>query len=69
MISRTLAQIAAEQTLMPILACLGLLIFVAVFVTMLLWTSRSRSASLYSEMSLMPLERESTPTESNEVRS
>ena len=55
MISRTLTEIAATQALMPWLTCLGLVIFVAFFVSMLFWTARKESRPLYRAMSLMPL--------------
>jgi hypothetical protein len=58
MISRTLAQIAETQSAMPFMTCLGLVIFLTFFVSMLFWTARSGSRGLYQAMSQMPLEAE-----------
>ena len=56
MISKALTEIATNQTSIPWMTCLGLLIFVAFFVGVLVWTSRPANAPLYRAMSLIPLE-------------
>lgn len=67
MISQTLARIAAQQSLMPVMTCLGLLIFVSFFVSMLFWTSRRGSASLYREMGQLPLNSEASANPNREA--
>lgn len=58
MISRTLTEIAANQSALPFLTCLGLVIFVAFFVGAIFWTARRGSNDLYQAMSQLPLESE-----------
>lgn len=58
MISRTLTQIAANQSLLPWMTCMGLVIFLGFFVGVLVWTTLKRNRALYQSMSEMPFEDE-----------
>lgn len=68
MISRTLAQIATHQTWIPWVTCMGLIIFLAFFVGMLVWTARKENQLLYQDMSRMPLEDERSEYRAIEVK-
>ena len=43
-----------SQTFIPWLTCLGLLIFLAVFIGVILWVNRRGSEAIYAELSLAP---------------
>ncbi len=58
MIAKTLGQLAAVESAITVFACVALVLFVAVFVAMLLWTSRREGRELYGLMQNLPLERE-----------
>ncbi|MBL7714234.1 MAG: cbb3-type cytochrome c oxidase subunit 3 [Bdellovibrionales bacterium] len=55
MMSRTLSQIAAQQSFMLWTTCAALVIFGLFFAAMVFWVSRKERAPLYEHMSLMPL--------------
>lgn len=56
--SKTLSALANPSTVA--MTCVGLFIFLTVFVGALIWIHRKGSAQFYEEMSLMPLNSDST---------
>ncbi len=54
--ARVLAELAASNTVIPLMTCLALVIFLSFFIGMLLWTRRKESHLLYKNMSQMPFE-------------
>ncbi len=67
MIAKTLSEIAAHQASILWMTCGGLLIFVAFFVGMLMWTSQRRNQQLYRSLSRMPLEDERARRKNEEM--
>ncbi len=56
MMSRVLSQIAQQNTLIVLMTCAGLMIFLSFFVGMLIWVYQRRRHEHFAEMSRMPLE-------------
>lgn len=55
MISKVLSQ-QAVHTILPWLTCLGLLLFMTVFVGAVFWVNRKENHKLYQRLSDLPLE-------------
>lgn len=58
MMSRTLVQIASDHVFLTWLTCIGLLLFLGVFVGALVWITRRERTDLYQSMALLPLTEE-----------
>ncbi len=56
MMAKILARMAEQNTAIVGMACVGLLIFLGVFVGLLWWTSRRENRQIYQKVSKMPLE-------------
>jgi cbb3-type cytochrome oxidase subunit 3 len=65
MIAKTLAHL--DQSLIPGIVSLGLVLFLAVFIAAMAWIFRSGSTGFYGELARLPFQKELQPTDNLEA--